>query len=289
MGGGATKLRPSSLQAGDVFGSTLLIVIFNMEDFTATIRPDWRLEVADRCQSRVPARRHLDGDQFEKLLERFARELPAPQGPAERLLLANRLQRFTGALARAFDAAFHERAGDRPCGAIGLRGTLDLWTDSWLAGDPRETLHEWIRAYLAAFTRDHGWPPAWRAAAALRASPHETISLAERARGAGCCRAVLTRTFREEYQRSVGEFQTLLRVRRAAELLIGTPDCVDSVARQVGYTSAINLYRAFEQLTGVTPGQIRREPPAVVDALLKDVLDDGPWPIGSSRLVVRPG
>jgi CheY-like chemotaxis protein/AraC-like DNA-binding protein len=71
----------------------------------------------------------------------------------------------------------------------------------------------------------------------------------------------LSRMFREVFGLPAASYYTRLRIAVAGRLLRDTDDKMDDVARQVGYSGAANLSRAFSGVMGVRPGEFRRSPP----------------------------
>ncbi|GAA5480828.1 helix-turn-helix transcriptional regulator [Haloferula sargassicola] len=68
----------------------------------------------------------------------------------------------------------------------------------------------------------------------------------------------LCRMFRQDTGSSVMEFLTMVRMRRAMELLRSPRYSVKEVARQVGYRNSRYFSRIFQEIRGVTPTQWRQ-------------------------------
>ena len=65
-------------------------------------------------------------------------------------------------------------------------------------------------------------------------------------------------SFRRYYGVSVNAVIHRARVQKAKELLIHTDDSIKSIAKAVGYVSLATMYRAFTNIAGITPGEVRR-------------------------------
>ncbi|MDR0988396.1 MAG: helix-turn-helix transcriptional regulator [Prevotellaceae bacterium] len=60
---------------------------------------------------------------------------------------------------------------------------------------------------------------------------------------------------------SMQDYLDHIRVRRASKLLAESSLGIHEIARQVGFEFTISLTRLFKRLTGVTPGEYRRNHP----------------------------
>ncbi|MEU8525851.1 MULTISPECIES: AraC family transcriptional regulator [Streptomyces] len=159
-------------------------------------------------------------------------------------------------LRAAIDLLGQEVGADRPGSGIALPGLIDLLlvylVRAWLDGEADES-HAGGR-----------WPAALRdpaVASALRAMhehPARPWTNERLAAGAGVSRATLTRRFTALLGRPPMAYLTWWRLTRAATLLRDTEDSLNSVARQVGYSSPYALSHAFTRLFGTTPGRYRR-------------------------------
>ena len=100
-------------------------------------------------------------------------------------------------------------------------------------------------------------PRLGRAVEAMTASPERDHSVESLAETAGMSRSAFARHFVEAYGRGPMDFLRELRLRRAAELLIGSNRPVKSLAGEVGYTSRSYFSRAFKDFYGVSPAAFR--------------------------------
>ncbi|MFI8519684.1 cupin domain-containing protein [Streptomyces sp. NPDC085481] len=124
-----------------------------------------------------------------------------------------------------------------------------------------------IAAVRAWFSRPGAEAPAWyramadpvvgRALRLLQNDPAHPWTVASLAEKAGVSRAALARRFAELVGEPPMAYLTGWRIDRAADLLRQTDATVESVARQVGYSSAFALSAAFKRVRGVSPQEHR--------------------------------
>ncbi|GGD84690.1 helix-turn-helix domain-containing protein [Paenibacillus nasutitermitis] len=69
----------------------------------------------------------------------------------------------------------------------------------------------------------------------------------------------LSKLFKEEFGVKFVDFLIDLRIRHARQLLTETSHSVQEIAEKVGYTSSISFIRSFKKLTGMPPGDYRKE------------------------------
>ncbi|MFF9012614.1 cupin domain-containing protein [Streptomyces sp. NPDC014870] len=125
-----------------------------------------------------------------------------------------------------------------------------------------------IAAVRAWFSRPGAQAPAWyramadpvvgRALRLLQNDPAHPWTVSSLAAAAGVSRAGLARRFAELVGEPPMAYLTGWRLARAADLLRQTDATVESVARQVGYSSAFALSAAFKRVRGVSPQEFRR-------------------------------
>ncbi|MGW2200916.1 cupin domain-containing protein [Streptomyces sp. NPDC001774] len=118
------------------------------------------------------------------------------------------------------------------------------------------------------FSRPGGQAPAWyramadpvvgRALRLIQDDPAHPWTVASLAAKAGSSRAGLARRFAELVGEPPMAYLTGWRLARAADLLRQTDATVESVARQVGYSTAFALSAAFKRVRGVSPQEYRR-------------------------------
>jgi AraC-like DNA-binding protein len=131
-----------------------------------------------------------------------------------------------------------------------------------LVGDERLTaaVTAMVGRNATAPARHRVLPPAAQARAARRARAVLESAYADTqltadllADAAGCSRFALYRAFRVEYGMPPSDFQRLLRLRRARELLAAGHTAADAAAA-VGFADQSHLHRWFVRCFGVTPG-----------------------------------
>ena len=113
-----------------------------------------------------------------------------------------------------------------------------------------------------------GAPPSWltalrdpvigRVLALLHDRPAEPWTLEKLAREVHISRATLARRFTDEVGEPPLAYLSGWRMRIAAQRLKHTTDTVESIAREVGYTSEYAFNRAFSRHRGQPPGRYRR-------------------------------
>ncbi len=156
-------------------------------------------------------------------------DLPVDTPPASAVLEASR-RVLDGLVASAWDVS-----GEAYGVAMSLGGAL-------LAGAP---------------ARRRG-PAIQRAVAYAREHLHEPIGVDDLAASAGLSRWHFSRRFRASEGVWPGRYLSLLRVRRAADLLRRTPASVADVAARVGLPDASYFIKVFRKHLGVTPAEFRR-------------------------------
>lgn len=94
--------------------------------------------------------------------------------------------------------------------------------------------------------------------AAVQADPADDTPLEQWARRLGVSTRTITRTFEAETSLTFRTWLATARVQHAVEL-IGRGHPIEEVADAVGYRSASAFTTAFRRVTGLTPGQFRRD------------------------------
>lgn len=155
------------------------------------------------------------------------------------------------------------------CGRSPFEGLGVFWPDS---GSLPKDVMLWASDFLRAFERDHEWPLAARARFVLQQRTGGRLRVAVVARDIGCSTSTLTKAFADAYGMTMTEYLRRLRLRRAIAALRESQSKVAAVARDVGYASTKNFYRALQQCTGLTPGAVRALSDAQVAHLLESTL-----------------
>lgn len=98
-----------------------------------------------------------------------------------------------------------------------------------------------------------------RAAAYIRESGDETVSVAALAGMARLSPSHFSALFKEQFGFPVRQYQTQVRMARARELLDTTDEPIASVAATVGYPDSFYFARQFKRVHGVSPLRYRRQ------------------------------
>lgn len=124
-----------------------------------------------------------------------------------------------------------------------------------------DTLRSW-------FSRPESEGPKWiaaesdpvvgRALSLIHHNPEQPWTVADLAGQCSVSRAALARRFADLVGEPPMAYLTNWRLSMAADLLAGDGATLDSVARQVGYSSAFALSTAFKRVRGISPRDYRR-------------------------------
>lgn len=138
----------------------------------------------------------------------------------------------------------------------GQQAVLDRLLDLLLLS----TLREWFalpEASAPPWYRAWGDPVVGQALRAIHEDPARPWTVASLAREADVSRATFARRFTELLGEPPMAYLTTWRLSLAADLLQRTDATVESIARQVGYSSAYALSGAFKRSFGTRPSQHR--------------------------------
>ena len=139
---------------------------------------------------------------------------------------------------------------DEPGQGVVLDRLLDLLLIS--------TLRTWFaRVDAPSWYHAYGDPVVGRALRLLQNNPEHPWTVARLAGETGVSRAALARRFSDMVGEPPMRFLTEWRLSLAADLLRGTDETIESVARRVGYGSAFALSTAFKREYGVSPRKHR--------------------------------
>lgn len=187
------------------------------------------------------------------LLHSFVRRIPIPVRPTERQLLRGLLLEFAFRWSTRLHASAHagQPAG---CEFHGTTFLEDFLNDR--TRDARASFAAWIDRFFAEFLRAHPPSTAMRAARRLHQRYARLVPLPALARECHTTPVRLAREFRHQFGMSIPQYQRTLRLVEALDRV--RHDKVEAVARRVGYRSTKNFYRAFRELTGMTPTGFRR-------------------------------
>lgn len=220
------------------------------------IRPSWLLAIVAESQ-RVAGRAHvIELDDVRTLLTDFVSALPAPSSYVEQLVLRALLIDVAWRSAHTL----HRRAhGGRPAHCtFEPAATLDpFWRPPPQHADA--AFRAWLDAFSADFTRTHPASVAARAGRLIKQDYRRRWRLPDLARRFHVTPSQLRREFRSGFGVSIHEFQKTVRVLAAIEQL--PKGKIEPIALDVGFRSTKDFYRAFKQLTGLTPAVFRRLSP----------------------------
>lgn len=83
------------------------------------------------------------------------------------------------------------------------------------------------------------------------------LTLRDIARRASSSERTINRRFKQETGHTPMQWVNNVRIRHAQQLLESTSDSVETISRQVGFTSATNFREQFRRLAGVSPRSYR--------------------------------
>lgn len=198
------------------------------------------------------------------LLHRFVDRIPAPVRATERQLLRGLLLEFAFRWSTRLHAGEH--AG-RPTGCEFHEATFleDFLNNR--ARDARASFAAWIDQFFLEFLRTHPPSTAMRAARQLHQRYARSVTLPALARECHTTPVQLERDFRRQFGMSIPQYQRTLRLVDALGRV--RYEKVEAVALRVGYRSTKNFYRAFRELTGLTPTGFRRLSTERAEAILE--------------------
>ncbi len=209
------------------------------------IGPDGELELGGpgAATTFVCAGYDYDDDVAGRLLGALPAVLHVPADPVgERDIAA-----IVALLASEVGAA---SAGSRAAAARLIDLLLIASVRSWSRRQPPNGRPSWLVAL-----RD---PMIARALALLHERPAEPWTLERLAREVHVSRATLARRFADAVGESPLAYLTRWRMDVAARRLKTSTDSVETIANEVGYTSAYAFNRAFARYRGQPPGRFRR-------------------------------
>jgi len=228
------------------------------EKAIVAIRTAWLATCASQCQLfSGQAGLLLDVDELRPIVPHFLTSLPPSSNQAEELLL----QRLLVGLCARLGRLLHDRAHasqHSACAFVPCR-LLDLfWQQPNL---PTKLIFaQWTDAFTSAFAQAHPPSPSEKAAAEIRHHYAKAWRLSELAAVAGVTTSQVNRAFAREYGMTAFEYLRRMRLLTALEHMASNRARVEPLARQVGYQSKKNFYRAFRSVTKLTPSQFNHLP-----------------------------
>jgi AraC-like DNA-binding protein len=225
------------------------------------VRGAWLTGVVRECQLLAGQSLPLRHTPLAAVFSRFLDALPPPQSHVERVILRGLLVELCLRWGDGEHRAYHNDDPRRGCGFIPSEIVWRVWNRR--SEDPRVLFEQWASEYIAAFETAH---PLYRAAELrhhLELHFARSLRIDALARERGLSPRRLQRDFITLTGTSVQEYVTKLRVDAAVQLLKTTDDKVESIARDVGWSSRKNLNRAIMRFYGLSPASIRadRRPP----------------------------
>lgn len=153
------------------------------------------------------------------------------------------------------------RALDDPDAAAALVGEVLRWTDRDLTAASLIAASgaAWhvLTALVSAGQDSRSGGIVARAAAHLRATLDQRISIADLAARAHLSPSHFAALFKEQVGYSILHYRTQLRMARARELLDTTDLTVEAIGREVGYQDPFYFTRHFTKVTGMAPRAFR--------------------------------
>jgi AraC-like DNA-binding protein len=218
------------------------------------VRQEWLYSLVTASQRLAGATLEADKARFLRAFDGFAEGLPEPASGVEQFVLRQCALSCAIRAGHQFHRAFHARVQPGDCVASPFERLPFIWRDS---GAPRMDVMVWAADFVDAFEADHEWPAAIRAASILQRRITAPLRVATLAREVGCSASTLTKSFSDGFDVTMSEYLSRLRLRRAIAELREPDSKVAAIAREVGYSSTKNFYRALKQATGLTPTAIR--------------------------------
>lgn len=103
-------------------------------------------------------------------------------------------------------------------------------------------------------------PPPWlrRAEEKLRSRSSGAVNMAEIAEAVGIHPVHLSRSFRQHYGMTMGEYLRRVRVEEAARTLVTTMRPLSDIAYTAGFSDQAHFTRVFKDVMGMSPGAYRK-------------------------------
>jgi two-component system response regulator YesN len=217
--------------------------------------------VAQACQVAVSLILDVDGcPDFDALVALF-RSIPPPCNDGDALATVALSYRFLLRAGveihqrlHAYDNLLDKCAFDPSRAAAWTtidRADLPGWS-------PAAAIEAWAAAYVRALRLHHHAGLTERAKTYARMRVSQSWNTSEMAAYLGRSVPAVHRQFKRDTGFSIRAYVTRLRVESAIELLRRTPWKVEAVAREVGWQSRKDLYRALHRVAGMTPTEVRK-------------------------------
>ena len=194
----------------------------------------------------------------------LAESLPCPQTDVETLLLRGLLVEFACRWNTQAHTNWHRHSTPSACACASTDLLVHFWSTN--REDPRRAFERWVDGFIAEFSLHHVPSAASRAAHVVRTEFDQQLTVEGLARRVGVNAQQLRLQFREEYGRSIPAYRSAVRMAEAIRQVATTN--IEAISREVGYKSRKSFYRAFRDLTSLTPTEFRDLPPESVAALM---------------------
>ena len=234
---------------------------------STSVRRDWLATMIGRVQAAASQRVIMDTHDACLFLHSWAAALPTAKGRAEQLVLRDLLLGF----AAQWGAVLHHRAhlsgGEKQCDFVPEILLPLVWKNDVTA--PLDGFRRWIDRFCKEFDRHHPHSAPHRAAEIVRREYRQPLKLESLGVRTNTTARRLAPAFQREYGMSVRDYHRFVRMAHALDGV--RHEKIANVARDVGYRSKKNFYRAFKQLTGMLPSQFRRLPPEFARRMIQTV------------------
>ena len=219
----------------------------------SAIRRHWLDAVVAASQHLAGHAHTIEPEDAHEMLANFVQPLPAPVSVVERLIMRALLLDVAWRCGRTIHARAHRGYPGR-CPFIPTTCLDRFWRAP--VHDPEKAFLVWAEGFSEEFKRLHPATTASRVGQLIRRNYEHQWSLATLAQRFHVTRSQLRRSFEREFGVSVRAYQQTVRVKAALERV--RTEKMDATALGVGYKGKKNFYRAFKQVTGLTPTAFRR-------------------------------
>jgi AraC-like DNA-binding protein len=217
------------------------------------LRPSWVAAVVDVSQAAAGKIVLAEADEARAILEAFVDTLPPPATEVESRMLRGVLLEMASRTGPQIHRYAH-LSNCRDCGFVPGAVIERFW--SVPNDSPQGAFRRWMDEFFARLGRSHPQSPASRTARLLGEEyqiPWAIPTLAQRVHQTP---AQLSRQFRLEFDLSIPDYQRIVRLIHALDLV--RYDKAEAVALEVGYKSKKNFYATLKRFTGLTPRRFRQ-------------------------------